>query len=470
MRHITKYLLLAAVAVFTVASCQKKDPTPDPEPQPIALKGISVSPTSLTMDIGETAKVTIKYNPENATVIPPAVWSSSKAAVASVDEGTVTAVAAGVATITVKVGDYSANVEVTVKDVVPPEPQGLIKIDGDFSDWAEIEAVGAGNHKEFKCAIDDNYIYFFTWRDNKDEDYAEIWGNTSEGYIYIALDTDKDPTTGVDLWGNGPYEFVGYHFPFGGTPEAPAINENPGANTSCAPSTAKVKNIYCKGVVDADGARIEYRIPRADLPEIPSTPFIVYSWGSLGLDKVEYHVGEPQPEPASIITIDGDMSDWDEIEGAVNAEGAAYAEFKVVSDEKNIYFYVRRTETKFNDLWGGNGYLYFAFDTDNDPETGSGEIWGNGPYECIFVIWPFGGSASEPAFADKPLGDSMIKPSGTLENYVAAGDFDASLGVELEFSIPRADLPDIPETEITILSWGNKSGENMRDIPLKVAL
>lgn len=451
MRHITKYLLLAAVAVFTVASCQKKDPTPDPEPQPIALKGISVSPTSLTMDIGETAKVTIKYNPENATVIPPAVWSSSKAAVASVSEGTVTAVAAGVATITVKVGDYSASVEVTVKDVVPPEPQGLIKIDGDFSDWAEIEAVGAGNHKEFKCAIDDNYIYFFTWRDNKDEDYAEIWGNKDEGYIYIALDTDKDPTTGVDLWGNGPYEFVGYHFPFGGTPEAPAINENPGANTSCAPSTAKVKNIYCKGVVDADGARIEYRIPRADLPEIPSTPFIVYSWGSLGLDKVEYHVGEPQPEPASIITIDGDMSDWDEIEGASQDE-KINAALKVVADDKYVYFYNMRTTERMSDLWGGNGYIYYAFELDGDPETG--EILNqNGPYDMIFFFFPF---ATEPNIEIAKNGGSA-PAAVSLSNIIVNGAV-SDAGIEVEARIPRADLLDIPETPVKVYAWSNKGG------------
>lgn len=447
MRHITKYLLLAAVAVFTVASCQKKDP----QPQEIALTGISVSPTSLTMDIGETAKVTIKYNPENATVIPPAVWSSSKAAVASVSEGTVTAVAAGVATITVKVGDYSANVEVTVKDVVPPEPKGLIDIDGDFSDWAEIEAVGAGNHKEFKCAIDDNYIYFFTWRDNKDEDYAQIWGNTSEGYIYIALDTDKDPTTGVDLWGNGPYEFVGYHFPFGGTPEAPAINENPGANTSCAPSTAKVKNIYCKGVVDADGARIEYRIPRADLPEIPSTPFIVYSWGSLGLDKVEYHVGEPQPEPASIITIDGDMSDWNEIEGASQDE-KINAALKVVADDKYVYFYNMRTTERMSDLWAGNGYIYYAFELDGDPETG--EILNeNGPYDMIFFFFPF---ATEPNIEIAKNGGSA-PAAVSLSNIIVNGAV-SDAGIEVEARIPRADLLDIPETPVKVYAWSNKGG------------
>ncbi len=178
---------------------------------------------------------------------------------------------------------------------------------------------------------------------------------------------------------------------------------------------------------------------------------------------------QPSDEPAGI-TIDGDMSDWADIEGAVNEEGAAYAEFKVTSDANNIYFYARRSSTKFADLWNGGGYLYFAFDTDNDATTGTGEIWGNGPYECIFVIWPFAGSSAEPAFAASPLGESQMKPSGKLDNYIADGVFDSATGVELEFSIPRADMPALPETEISIFSWGNKSGESMKNVPLKVTL
>jgi len=178
---------------------------------------------------------------------------------------------------------------------------------------------------------------------------------------------------------------------------------------------------------------------------------------------------QPSDEPAGI-TIDGDMSDWADIQGAVNEEGAAYAEFKVTSDANNIYFYARRTSTKFADLWNGGGYLYFAFDTDNDATTGTGEIWGNGPYECIFVIWPFAGSSAEPAFAASPLGESQMKPSGKLDNYIADGVFDSATGVELEFSIPRADMPALPETEISIFSWGNKSGESMKNVPLKVTL
>ncbi len=203
---------------------------------------------------------------------------------------------------------YNAAVEqlcLVAKDGTPkwnePAVKGLIDIDGDFSDWAEIESVGKGTHAAFKVAVDDNYLYVYTKRIKGEGEaatgYEEMWGHASEGYIYLALDLDKDPETGDMLWSNGPFEFVGYHYPFGGSAESPAINEKPGANTSCAPSSASTKNIFCKGVIGTDEVEIEYSIPRADLPAIPETPFIVYSWGSLGLDKVEYHVGEPQPAP-----------------------------------------------------------------------------------------------------------------------------------------------------------------------------
>ena len=174
------------------------------------------------------------------------------------------------------------------------------------------------------------------------------------------------------------------------------------------------------------------------------------------------------PDAPVQITIDGDLSDWAKVKGVTNTnDGATYLEFKMASDADNIYFYTKRVPNTA--LWNGGGYLYYGLDYDNDTTTGGGEIWGNGPYECIFVIWPFAGTGDAPAFADKPLGDSMIKPSGSLAHYNANGKADDS-GVELEFSIPRADLPELPATEISVYAWGNKSGENMKNFPLKITL
>ena len=177
---------------------------------------------------------------------------------------------------------------------------------------------------------------------------------------------------------------------------------------------------------------------------------------------------EAEPAGPVKITIDGDMSDWAKVKGVVNESGSAkYVEFKMASDADNIYFYTKRVANSA--LWNAGGYLYYALDYDNNTATGDGNIWGNGPYECIFVIWPYAGTGDAPAFADKPLGDSMMKPSGSLANYNANGKADDS-GVELEFSIPRADFPTIPDSEISVYAWGNKSGEDMKNFPLKIKL
>ncbi|MBR5034019.1 MAG: hypothetical protein IKX71_01810 [Bacteroidales bacterium] len=172
------------------------------------------------------------------------------------------------------------------------------------------------------------------------------------------------------------------------------------------------------------------------------------------------------------ITIDGDMSDWAKVKGATNdAAEARYAEFKMASDETNLYFYTRRTTFQYTDIWNGKGYVYYAFDLDNDASTGGSTLWENGPYEFIFVIWPFAGTSDAPAFAATPLGDSTILPSGDIKtHYNANGTFDPAKGAELEFSIPRADLPAIPASKITVYSWGNKGGENMKSHPISVTL
>ena len=157
-----------------------------------------------------------------------------------------------------------------------------ITIDGDLSDWANIQGVSDGKCGMFKVTSDADNIYFYHWR-NTEGRYSEIWGGG--GYIYIAFDLDNNDTTGETLWGNGPYDFVGVIYPYG---ENNTINETPG--DACLPETATLANVKCKGVVDAEGAKIEFSIPRADLPAIPTTSVKAWSWGNKDLSKVSIDV------------------------------------------------------------------------------------------------------------------------------------------------------------------------------------
>ena len=89
-------------------------PTPDPvTPDPVTPAAtISLNRAVLALDVGE--KETLKVNEETEETC---TWSSSDPTVATVsDSGEVTALAAGNAVITAKVGDAEATCSLTVKD------------------------------------------------------------------------------------------------------------------------------------------------------------------------------------------------------------------------------------------------------------------------------------------------------------------------------------------------------------------
>ncbi|GGI14571.1 arabinosidase [Galliscardovia ingluviei] len=88
------------------------------EPQSVSLSGEGVVDGKLTLPVDETAKLTATVSPEDA-YDTSVQWKSSDPNVVTVDNGTLTAVAPGVATITAttKLGGKSASVAVTVKDL-----------------------------------------------------------------------------------------------------------------------------------------------------------------------------------------------------------------------------------------------------------------------------------------------------------------------------------------------------------------
>ena len=104
-------MLLLGISI-ALTSCEK-------EPEPIPVSGITMDSTSLTMIEGETAKLKATISPSNADN-QGVIWSSSNASVASVSNGTVTAVSAGSAIITAKSDDggKTATCNVTVNSKI----------------------------------------------------------------------------------------------------------------------------------------------------------------------------------------------------------------------------------------------------------------------------------------------------------------------------------------------------------------
>lgn len=95
-----KYLIVLATALVALAGCKGGD-------ESSKYTSIRFKDTAINLAVGETKKLNVLYEP--TTLEPPTCeWSSSNEAVATVDNGTVTAVAAGTAQITAKNGDLTA--------------------------------------------------------------------------------------------------------------------------------------------------------------------------------------------------------------------------------------------------------------------------------------------------------------------------------------------------------------------------
>ena len=87
----------------------------------VAVTGVTLLPAQLSLEKGQTSTLTASIAPSNATN-QNLTWTSSKEAVATVDNGVVTAVAAGKATITVTTedGEFTATCVVTVTEPTAP--------------------------------------------------------------------------------------------------------------------------------------------------------------------------------------------------------------------------------------------------------------------------------------------------------------------------------------------------------------
>ena len=106
----------------------------------VAVTGVTLNQNEAQMTVGgETLTLTATVNPNNATD-QSVSWSTSDANVATVENGVVTAVAAGTATITVTTTDgyFTATCAVTV---TAPEPQPATTVvtitDSDFPGWVQ---------------------------------------------------------------------------------------------------------------------------------------------------------------------------------------------------------------------------------------------------------------------------------------------------------------------------------------------
>lgn len=113
-RLITLFTILLSISLITTYSCKKE------KDKSVSVTEVGLNKTSTTLIEGETETLVATVMPENATD-KSVVWESGNESVATVSqEGLVTAVGEGKATITVKTNDggFRASCEVTVNKKV----------------------------------------------------------------------------------------------------------------------------------------------------------------------------------------------------------------------------------------------------------------------------------------------------------------------------------------------------------------
>jgi uncharacterized protein (TIGR02145 family) len=119
MKQLLLFTLTGLLVLSAMASCEKKE-----EPiKAIAVTGVSLNETTLSLAEGDSETLTATVSPANATN-KTVTWSSNNSAVATVDvSGKVTALKAGSAVITVTTsdGDRTATCTVTITGE-PDEP------------------------------------------------------------------------------------------------------------------------------------------------------------------------------------------------------------------------------------------------------------------------------------------------------------------------------------------------------------
>ena len=109
-------LLCAMVCAFGLVACNNNE-TPNENgnngTQTVAVESVTLNKTELTLEVGDEETLTATVAPDDATD-KAVTWSSDNTAVATVNNGKVTAVAAGTATITATADGKSATCTVTV--------------------------------------------------------------------------------------------------------------------------------------------------------------------------------------------------------------------------------------------------------------------------------------------------------------------------------------------------------------------
>ena len=133
-RMIAMMAVVFSVAMFASCSDDDEGGNGDGNGDTISVESVTLTPNTLNLKVGETATLDVTITPANATDTT-VVWDTSDETIATVENGVVTAVAEGSATITVRANggeDITATCSVTVAAVVLPVVGDFFYSDGTY--------------------------------------------------------------------------------------------------------------------------------------------------------------------------------------------------------------------------------------------------------------------------------------------------------------------------------------------------
>lgn len=254
---------------FSFTGCDKQQPqNPDENPGTgdVTVESISIYPSSLDMTIGDVKNLSLNIQPSDATGYT-VVWSSSDEAIATVDNGSVTAIAEGTATITATIGEVSGESIITVsasgsddpddpdnpdnpddpddpdEPITPSDPAQIgdyFYSDGTWSPTLDPDRQVIGivfwtgdptaqdpilkkDHPECTngLVVAANELDYITWQSRYEEfnEWVGNWikDNTDDGYVYLCTRTDSyiadeqdrilgyNNTSGIKAFNKDPY-------------------------------------------------------------------------------------------------------------------------------------------------------------------------------------------------------------------------------------------------------------------------
>jgi hypothetical protein len=145
---------------------------------------------SITLGVGETATITATVKPDNATN-KNVTWSTSDANVATVDNGVVTAVGKGEATITATAGGKTAETVITVLPIVTGEEAA------ELLEWF----VGWPTLRFFNEERGNYVSYDFKLKEGKISELSDVTVSIYKGDEKIATNALIEPSKWVDATG-----------------------------------------------------------------------------------------------------------------------------------------------------------------------------------------------------------------------------------------------------------------------------